>query len=85
MKLYKFHIPQEYIGKIDELVREGEYPNRSDFVTKAIKEKLEEEKEKEKKGGLRERHFTLLLSLPFTKILLRRRLKRACVRAVEVI
>jgi len=40
MKLYKFHIPQEYIGKIDELVREGEYPNRSSFVTKAIKEKL---------------------------------------------
>ena len=45
MKLYHFHIPQEYIGKIDELVREGEYANRSDFVTKAIKEKLDLEEE----------------------------------------
>jgi len=40
MKLYHFHIPERYIAKIDELVREGEYPNRSSFVTKAIKEKL---------------------------------------------
>jgi len=43
MKLYQFHIPQRYIAKIDELVREEEYANRSDFVTKAISEKLERE------------------------------------------
>jgi len=45
MKLYKFHIPQRYVAKIDSLVRSGEYANRSDFVTKAIKEKLESREE----------------------------------------
>jgi len=34
-----------YIEKIDELVREEKYPNRSSFVRKAIKEKLELEEE----------------------------------------
>jgi len=75
MKLYKFHIPARYVAKIDSLVRSGEYPNRSDFVTKAIKEKLEEEKEKEKKGRIKGTTFHSFAISPFYEDLVEEKVK----------
>lgn len=55
MKIYQFHIPQSQIAEIDELVREGEYPNRSAFVQEVINEKLERSNGKDLKGDLSKR------------------------------
>ena len=80
MKLYKFHVPQRYVAKIDSLVRSGEYPNRSSFVRKAIKEKLEsleeeKEKEKKKKGRIKGTTFFAFAISPFYEDLVEEKVK----------
>jgi metal-responsive CopG/Arc/MetJ family transcriptional regulator len=40
MVLVSFHVPQTYIDTINELVRRGVYPSRSEAVRAAIRELL---------------------------------------------
>jgi len=36
MVLISFHIPREWLNEIDELVKRGRYPSRSEFIRHAI-------------------------------------------------
>ncbi|MEM1519441.1 MAG: ribbon-helix-helix domain-containing protein [Pyrobaculum sp.] len=41
MVLISFHVPRSYVENIDELVRLGHYPNRSEAIRAAIRELLD--------------------------------------------
>lgn len=40
MKRISFRIPEEQLKRIDELVRKGEFPNRSEVLRAAVREFL---------------------------------------------
>ncbi|ABO07963.1 transcriptional regulator, CopG family [Pyrobaculum calidifontis JCM 11548] len=40
MVLISFHVPQSYVEMLDELVKSGVFPNRSEAVRAALRELL---------------------------------------------
>jgi len=46
MKVISIRLPEEYVRVMDELIRIGVYPSRSEFVRAAIREYLRIEIEK---------------------------------------
>ncbi len=43
MKLITVHLPNDQVSKLDELVRTGRYPNRSEAIRFAIRDMLKDE------------------------------------------
>ncbi|MHA2074269.1 MAG: ribbon-helix-helix domain-containing protein [Candidatus Hodarchaeales archaeon] len=43
MKLVTVHLPNNQVSGLDELVRSGRYPNRSEAIRFAIRDMLKEE------------------------------------------
>ena len=43
MKLITVHLPNNQVSGLDELVRSGRYPNRSEAIRFAIRDMLKEE------------------------------------------
>lgn len=43
MKLITLHLPPRFVRELDELVREGRYPNRSEAIRVAVRDLLREE------------------------------------------
>jgi len=48
MVLISVHIPKQMLDELDELVREGRFPNRSEAIRTAIRDLLLREKERKK-------------------------------------
>ena len=44
MVLISVHIPKQMLDELDELVREGRFPNRSEAIRIAIRDLLEKER-----------------------------------------
>ena len=43
MKLITVHLPNDQVSGLDELVRSGRYPNRSEAIRMAIRDMLKDE------------------------------------------
>lgn len=43
MRLITLHLPPRFVKELDELVREGRYPNRSEAIRVAVRDLLREE------------------------------------------
>ncbi|MCR6669000.1 MAG: ribbon-helix-helix domain-containing protein [archaeon YNP-WB-040] len=43
MKVLSIRLPEEYVKAMDEIIRMGIYPSRSEFVRAAIREHLKRE------------------------------------------
>ena len=48
MVLISVHIPKQMLDELDELIREGRFPNRSEAIRTAIRDLLLRERERKK-------------------------------------
>jgi antitoxin ParD1/3/4 len=48
MKMITLYIPDRYLGELEELVRDGYFPNRSEAIRMAIRDLIRNERMKSK-------------------------------------